>query len=146
MTQVDGFDTEGQEREDRLPMFPPPRAALGVGVAGEYVGHDTFTVQDKDDAGNVTGSRTVPFIKLRNVVNFTPNEDGKGGKLSQLLAVGVPINADARTKLDPDTLPAGCFLHIVLRERDPQYNNMNRYTVKIISREAWQRLYAASNQ
>lgn len=138
------FDAAGTERADRLDMWPPKGAAVGVGITGQYVGSDSFTVQDKDDAGNVTGSRQVTFIKLRSCVMFTPNAAGTGGNLTQALAMGVPVNADTRTKLDPDTLQPNTYLHIVLRERDERFNNMNRYTVKEITAATWDRIFKAS--
>lgn len=139
--------TKGQEREDMLPMFGRG-IIVGAAVVGEYTGHGEYTTTDKDEQGNVTGEpRTVRYIKLRNVVEFRPDAPGsEQGKSVQHIALGVPLNADTRQKLDPDTLTLGMVLLIQFTGTDPKFNNMRRFRVELITSVAYRAIMHASSE
>lgn len=134
--------TQGQARPDMLPMWGKD-LRIGGAVVGQYVGADTFMAQDKDEKGTVTGTRPVRFIKLINVIELVPASGADHETSRQHLALGVPLNADTKNKLDPDTLPAECFLLIQFTGTAAEYNNMRRFRVEIISRAAYAEIVTA---
>jgi len=139
-------NVKGQERPDMLPMWTLPASApIGAAVVGAYAGSDTFQVDEKDEQGTVTGKRTVRYIKLAGVLQFTPLGDNhEKGETVQHLALGVPLNADTKNKLDPDTLPPTCYILVQYKGKDAQFNNMRRFRVEIISKAAYLDLLNAS--
>lgn len=136
-------DVKGQERADLLPMFGKD-IVEGAAVIGRYVGSGSYQVEDKDEAGNVTGKRDVRYVKLADVLEFRPEAaHATAGQTLQHLALGVPLNADTKNKLDPDTLPIGCYLIIEHTHRDERFGNMRRFRVEIITRAQYMELLNA---
>lgn len=139
-------DTKGQERADLLPMWGKG-IIEGAAVIGKYVGAGSYQVDDTDAENNVIGKREVRYVKLADVLEFRPAApDSADGTTAQHMALGVPLNADTRNKLDPDTLPAGCYLLISFTHKDAQFNNLRRFRVEIISRAQYLELVNAEAQ
>lgn len=125
---------QGEERTGDVPQWG--RGILeGAAVIGYYAGADSYTTQDKDADGKAIGTpRNVVFIKLVDVIKFTPNKAHSDDGTTELLPViGVPLNADTKEKLNPQTLKTGQALLIQFTKTETDLNNMRRYRVESLT-------------
>lgn len=136
--------TKGTERADKLPMAK--LAVLGAALVGVVSGFDNYETEDTDAEGKATGKkRVVKYVKLTNAVEFQPDAPhSEIGKTVEHLAIGMPINADTKAKLDADTLPVGSYLLVQFREIAAQWNNMRLYRVETLTKQQYNDILRAA--
>jgi hypothetical protein len=126
----------GMVLEDSLPMFSAKE--IGSAVVGIVAGFSSYTMK----ATEAEAARTVHYVKLKSALEYNAGTN----KTAQHLAIGVPINADLKNKLDSATLEVGTYVLVQFKDVAAEFNNMRRYRVEIITKAQYNDLLRAESE